>query len=131
MNSIQKHSARHALLVWLSGALCLGVSFLTETSHGGTLLMEGKCAIPERSVAYKRCAVMNDGSTITVLAGPNQQFVQQILLSDIILAGALTNNFGLTSPQFAHTKRTPPQFSSQKKPYLNYHNPPHFFAESK
>jgi len=62
--------------------------------------MEGKCAIPERSVAYKKCAVMNDGSAITVLAGPNQQLVQQILLSDIIVAGRLSSIYGLTSSQF-------------------------------
>lgn len=79
--------------------ICLALgAFQPGTAVARDLLLEGKCTIPETSRSFTKCTVMNDGQAITLLTGRSQSLHFKVLLSDILLAGRLTDEFEENSP---------------------------------
>ena len=67
-------------------------------SMAATILVEGKCTVPEINSSYNHCLALNDGNSITILTGRNQSLQYKVALSDVILSGRLTPEFEENSP---------------------------------
>jgi hypothetical protein len=70
----------------------------TSKSIAATILVEGKCTVPEINSSYDKCLVLNDGNSISILTGRNQSLQYKVVLSNVILSGRLTPEFEENSP---------------------------------
>ena len=67
-------------------------------SIAATILVEGKCTVPEINSSYNHCLALNDGNSITILTGRSQSLQYKVALSNVILSGRLTTEFEKNSP---------------------------------
>lgn len=73
---------------------CLNIS----VANASYFFVEGKCVIPETGDVYPKCGIINDGSSLTIVAGRGKNLIKKIPISDIYRSGRLTADFETSSP---------------------------------